>query len=273
MLLQRHFGSPHSGLISSRSIARLPSNCFFRSRTYNVVVRASVSEQAPGKTIVVKNQSGDLPFPWSEKDPYKLPVSIDRVQKLLASSGRATNPSIDRPLSHLTSSSCSSQQTGWEKPWVEQIVDRIMKGMLRTTEERCKAVLDYLTSIGLKQDEICNMASISVVLLGLNPETRLKPIVSYLQSRGVPDASIPDLLLKHPRIVEYTIVEGQPYVSKLKARIQVDVVPPPPGSSEGTLPAAAVNYYREGAAFLVSPVSPSGPLDAAAIAALSAARS
>ncbi len=30
---------------------------------------------------------------------------------------------------------------GWEKPWVEQIVDRIMKNMLRTTEERTTAVV------------------------------------------------------------------------------------------------------------------------------------
>jgi hypothetical protein len=30
---------------------------------------------------------------------------------------------------------------GWEKAWVEQIVDRIMKGMLKTTEERATAVV------------------------------------------------------------------------------------------------------------------------------------
>lgn len=46
--------------------------------------------------------------------------------------------------------------------------------------------IDYLVSIGLKSDEVCNMASISVVLLGLNPETRLKPVVEYLKQRGMP---------------------------------------------------------------------------------------
>lgn len=30
---------------------------------------------------------GDVPFPWSEKDPYRLPVSIDRVQKMLVTLG------------------------------------------------------------------------------------------------------------------------------------------------------------------------------------------
>lgn len=65
------------------------------------------------KTIIQKTASGDMPFPWSEKDPYKLPIAIDRVQRMLIT-------------------------LGWEKPWVEQIVDRIMKNMLRTTEERAQ---------------------------------------------------------------------------------------------------------------------------------------
>ena len=47
-----------------------------------------MSEQAPGKTVIVKNRpAGEMPFPWSEKDPYKLPVSIDRVQKMLMNAG------------------------------------------------------------------------------------------------------------------------------------------------------------------------------------------
>ena len=38
----------------------------------------------------------------------------------------------------------------------------------------------------------------------------------------------------------------------------MDVVPS--FGKDSTLMAAAVNYFREGASFLVSPVSPSGPL-------------
>lgn len=202
-------------------------------RVKAVKVVCNLSEQASGKAVIVKNTPGEMPFPWSEKDPYKLPVSIDRVQKLL----------LDER---------------WEKPWVDQIIDRVMKGMLRTTEERTRDVINYLVGLGLKTDEVCNMASISVVLLGLNPETRLKPVVEYLKQRGVADMSIPDLLLKHPRIFEYKVEAGQSYLTKGKARIQVDVVP---AGVTGQLPAAAVNYFREGASFLESPVSPSGPLN------------
>lgn len=209
--------------------------CAHVSRSRILVCRplAAMSQQSEGtKTIVVKNKPGDLPFPWSEKDPYRLPVSIERVQLLLLNNG-------------------------WEKPWVEQIVDRIMKNMLRTTEERATGVIDFLQSIGLKQDEICNMASISVVLLGLNPETRLRPVVEYLKRRGMPDESIPDLLLKHPRIFEYKLEsEDAPYLVKGRARIQVDVLPVGPDGAK----VAGVNYFRDVAAFLESPVSPAGPL-------------
>ncbi|KAG2485315.1 hypothetical protein HYH03_015988 [Edaphochlamys debaryana] len=195
---------------------------------------ARVTQQSPDtKTVVTKTTPGELPLPWSEKDPYKLPSSIEKVQRMLFS-------------------------LGWEKPWIEQIVDRVMKGMLRTTEERAQGVVNYLSSVGLKQDEICNMASISVVLLGLNPETRLKAVVGYLKGRGVPDSGIPDLVLKHPRIFEYKLSEDGAHLHKGKARIQVDVVP---AGANGEV-ACAVNYYREGASFLEAPVSPVGPMRA-----------
>lgn len=131
-----------------------------------------------------------------------------------------------------------------------------MKGMLRTNEERAKGVIDYLASIGLQQDQICNMASISVVLLGLNPETRLKAVVDYLKARGVPATQVPDVVLKHPRIFEYKVMDDGRALQKGAARIQVDAVPLPGGKGE----AVAVNYFREGAAFLASPVSPMPPM-------------
>jgi len=59
--------------------------------------------------------------------------------------------------------------------------------------------------VGLAQDEICNMASISVVLLGLNPETRIKPVIEYCKARGVEAGAVPQLLLQHPRIFEYKV--------------------------------------------------------------------
>ncbi|KAI8462539.1 MAG: hypothetical protein J3K34DRAFT_447696 [Monoraphidium minutum] len=202
------------------------------SRGNALRVRAAAATEQPSegtKTLIQKAAPGDLPFPWSEKDPYKLPVSIDRVQRMLIT-------------------------LGWEKPWVEQIIDRVMKGMLRTNEERCKAVIDYLASIGLQQDQICNMASISVVLLGVNPDTRLRPVVEYVAARGVPKDQVADVVLKNPRIFEYKVMEDGKALQKGAARIQVDALPLPTGQV-----AVAVNYFREGTSFVGAPVSPLPP--------------
>jgi hypothetical protein len=44
-------------------------------------------QSADTKTVLVKNTPGELPLPWSDKDPYKLPLSIEKVQRLLSSFG------------------------------------------------------------------------------------------------------------------------------------------------------------------------------------------
>lgn len=79
-------------LVAQAAIARADgpdvvcwSQC--RSRTSCRAV-AQISQQAEGtRTVMVKNTPGEMPFPWSEKDPYKLPASIDRVQKMLITLG------------------------------------------------------------------------------------------------------------------------------------------------------------------------------------------
>jgi hypothetical protein len=66
--------------------------CASRSQRVKAVkVVCNLSEQASGKAVIVKNTPGEMPFPWSEKDPYKLPVSIDRVQKLLLDESKFTD--------------------------------------------------------------------------------------------------------------------------------------------------------------------------------------
>lgn len=68
------------------------------------------------KTIVQKITPGDVPFPWSEKDPYRLPVSIDRVQKMLITLGaqqwqRAGQRRVQQELLKLRITTGSSSKT------------------------------------------------------------------------------------------------------------------------------------------------------------------
>jgi hypothetical protein len=54
----------------------------------SVAAAAATEQPSEGtKTVIQKAAPGELPFPWSEKDPYKLPVSIDRVQRMLVTLG------------------------------------------------------------------------------------------------------------------------------------------------------------------------------------------
>ncbi len=68
--------------------------------------------------------------------------------------------------------------------------------------------------------------------------------------------AIPELVLKHPRIFEYKLTPIGKALAKGAARIKIDTVPTPTGEV-----AVAVNYFREGAAFMTSPVSPMAPMD------------
>jgi hypothetical protein len=90
------------------------------ARRMRVAAAAATEQPSEGTKTLIQKAPGaaEMPFPWTEKDPYRLPVSIDRVQRMLLG-------------------------LGWEKPWVEQIIDRVMKGMLRTNEERAKAVVRF----------------------------------------------------------------------------------------------------------------------------------
>jgi len=79
------------------------------SRSRNALrVRAAAATEQPSegtKTLIQKAAPGEMPFPWSEKDPYKLPVSIDRIQRMLMSLGASVG-----------SSACSV--AGWLGGWV-----------------------------------------------------------------------------------------------------------------------------------------------------------
>lgn len=173
------------------------------------------------------------PIPYTDRDPYALPREITSIQAQLKS-------------------------LGWNREWVEQITDRIMKKQLRTTSARTTEVIEYLQSLGLQQDEICNMAFISIPLLGLSPQKQLQPVVEYLTTRGVPKDAVAGLVFKHPKLFEYRPTEDGDEMSRkstdFRARVRVDVVPLPDGSK-----AANVSYYRTGTAFTSSPISPWSP--------------
>jgi hypothetical protein len=73
-----------------RSSLTHPAACSSRPRRAQAVLvmaTATGTQQDGSRTIMQKNTPGEMPFPWSEKDPYRLPVAIERVQQHLVAKG------------------------------------------------------------------------------------------------------------------------------------------------------------------------------------------
>lgn len=144
---------------------------------------------------------------------------------------------------------------GWDKAWVEGIMDRVARRELTTTASNMTQVVLYLESLGIPRLSICNMAAINPDILQRSVESELEPVVQYCKGRGVTGSSLVRLLELHPGLLSYSV--GGPCLVKGRARAEVDV-----GQVRGKQ-LANVLYWREGASFGKSPVSPPKPRDGA----------
>jgi hypothetical protein len=82
------------GTIQAESPDRSAPFCRSLRRHLQITNAAATDAPDSSKTIAVRTKDGELPFPYSERDPYKLPISIERVQKLLVSLGEQRRASL-----------------------------------------------------------------------------------------------------------------------------------------------------------------------------------
>lgn len=146
-------------------------------------------------------------------------------------------------------------QTGWQRAWIDGIADRLVKREFETTVDRCKENITYLQGLGIPNNNVCNMTSRAPRLLAQDLEQSLKPIVSCIEKRGVSGAPLALLLSQHPKLLLYTVSSDGRHLELGRARAQVDV------SEKNGQRSANVLYWREGAAFIKSPLSPWRPSD------------
>lgn len=142
---------------------------------------------------------------------------------------------------------------GWESAWIDGVTERIVKRQLNTSVDKCKDVIEYLTSLGLTEQQICNMVSLCHTILAHDVTTHVKPVIAFLKKRGVED--LPSLLTQHPRLLDYTVSADKKTLEKGRLRAAVDVV------TEKSRKSVKVVVYREGAAFQTAPLSPWKPKD------------
>lgn len=142
----------------------------------------------------------------------------------------------------------------WEEAWIDGVTAEIMKKRLDTNADRCKNVIEFLTStIGIPNHRVENMVAINKQILGLSVED-LKATIEFIQSKGISGDALVTFLETHPVILRYIPEPGQSYLvlnrgeargkdTKTRAKLVL----------EGQAP--SVVYYRDGTVFGASPIS------------------
>jgi hypothetical protein len=143
-------------------------------------------------------------------------------------------------------------QKGWGRGWVDQITDQNGK-QYRTSCEHIEGVIKCLTSLGIPNDQICNMVAMVPAIFGLDPDKQIKPVVDYIQSRGVSGSALVRVLELHPKLLTYS-PDGK-HLRRGKALAEVDVI------EQDGKKLANVIYWREGAVFQSAPIAPAKPKD------------
>lgn len=142
---------------------------------------------------------------------------------------------------------------GWEQAWIDGVTERMVKRQLKTTVDECRENIEYLTSLGLTEQQVCNMASLCFPILAADRKTQLEPVINFLKKRGVSD--LPPVLSQHPKLLDYQVSADGLRLEKGGLRAAVDVI------DQGKSQSVKVVVYREGAAFQTAPLSPWKPKD------------
>ena len=156
----------------------------------------------------------------------------------------------------------------------------------------CQQV-SYLQGLNIPNNSVCNMVSRAPRILAQDLEQNLKPVVSFIEGRGVtgeqyasslcgwlcsvlsccttrcgkvswhisgcdscwPTAGtgLAQLLAAHPKLLLYTVSSDDKVLQLGRAFAQVDVV------EKNGQRSANVSYWREGASFITAPLSPWRP--------------
>ena len=105
--------------------------------------------------------------------------------------------------------------------------------------------------MGISEGQLCNMVSLCFSILGYEVEGHLKPVISFLTSKGV--SNLPKLLTMQPKLLDYTVSEDGSVLEKGRLRASIKV------EKKGEDEVVGVVIYREGAAFNTAPLTPYSP--------------
>lgn len=141
---------------------------------------------------------------------------------------------------------------GWDRAWVDVVTDRVVRSPdTSATTSLIKAVVEYLTGLGVPSQSVCNMAALNHEIMAV-PAQQLQEVVQFIRQKGVDGESLVTLLEAYPKLLTFRPGPSGA-LEKGKTRASVDVL------EQAGPKKALVSYWREGAAFTapVAPVKPS----------------
>eukprot|EP00890_Picochlorum_soloecismus_P004127 jgi/Picsp_1/4715/NSC_02084-R1_mitochondrial transcription termination factor len=141
---------------------------------------------------------------------------------------------------------------GWDIAWVDGVTSEIMKTKLDTNAEKCKSVVEYLQSLGIKTNRIENMVSIAKQIFAKSPE-ELRTVVEWLTKKDVAGEELAHFLETNPTVLTYSVSSNESYLENGKARISLVRVQHHGEQVPGII------QWRDGAQFATAPVSPRMP--------------
>ena len=137
---------------------------------------------------------------------------------------------------------------GWPLAWCDIIFDRVCKLSIQVSPARLSNVIKVMRWVGVSADDVCYMAATAPGMLGRNTKEELLPVLKHVRSKIAGKGSVGAVLRDNPKLLEYTFTEGG-VLARGNARASVDVI-------NGR---AGVSFWREGASFGASPLSPFMP--------------
>lgn len=100
---------------------------------------------------------------------------------------------------------------GWDLNWVDGVTAEIMKKKLDTSASKCRAVVEYLKSLGIENHRVENMVSIAKQVLSKTPE-ELQTVVAWIQSKGISGNELVVFLETNPVVLTYAVSESNEYL-------------------------------------------------------------
>lgn len=143
-------------------------------------------------------------------------------------------------------------KAGWDIQWIDGVMSEMSRGTLSTSVSHVEAVLQYLEQLDIPLHRAENMVSICKAIFGCSLD-QMKSVVAWLENNKITGPTLIELLASYPQVLTYIPSSDGSCLEKGKSRASLIF------DERNGKPTIGIQFWREGAAFGQSPVTPKTP--------------